>query len=338
MEVNKLNNKKILFVTTKYFEYYKDMETVLRDKGASVTTFIDDPYQKYNAEFLSLRAGRKLKPWVIRKYEQGILKKIKGQDFDYIFFVRGSALLSHSFLSALKALYPQTPFLLYEWDSINNFNYLPFTHYFDSVLTFDYKDSTDHRFHYLPLFALMHFFETKDKPMSERKIDFTILGYGRKHRLITGTEIVRQCEAQQRSYLFKLYEPWVWFFVSNFLAEKLSFVKKVMRWSNNFKGITFVSIPKNKWKEILADTRIVVDLPHPAQTGLTIRTFEALASGCHLWTTNVNIKNESFYNPENITIFDAEQFVLPPVPEDNKQSFSGFSLSSWIDNIFKTVK
>lgn len=337
MEPNKLNNKKILLITTKYFGYYHDMEKVLREKGATVTTFIDDPYQKYNAEYLSLRFGRKFKPLVHRKYEGSILGKIKGQDFDYIFFVRGSALLSHSFLTALKAAYPKVPFLLYEWDSINNFNYLPFTPYFDSVLTFDYKDSKDHNFHYLPLFALMHFFDAKNKPMAARNIDFTILGYGRKHRLITGNAIVKQCEAQNRTYVFKLYEPMIWFLVSNLLAEKLGFVKKVLRWPKHFKGVTFFSIGKNKWKEILADTKIVVDMPHPAQTGLTIRTFESLASGCHLWTTNVNIKNEAFYNPENITIFDAENFVLPGVPADNKQSFDGFSLSSWIDNIFKTV-
>ena len=66
-------------------------------------------------------------------------------------------------------------------------------------------------------------------------------------------------------------------------------------------------------KEILnlfATTNTIIDFPSSFQTGLTIRTFETLGSGNKLITTNKNIANEPFYNPEFINIIDINNFNL----------------------------
>ena len=65
-----------------------------------------------------------------------------------------------------------------------------------------------------------------------------------------------------------------------------------------------------KWRKQVTDyignSRVVLDLPHPMQTGLTMRTIEAIGSKKKLITTNVDIVNYDFYNPKNILLIERE--------------------------------
>ena len=47
----------------------------------------------------------------------------------------------------------------------------------------------------------------------------------------------------------------------------------------------------------MKDCHAVLDIEHPKQVGLTMRTFEVLASGRKLITTNRSIINHEFYDP-----------------------------------------
>ena len=66
-------------------------------------------------------------------------------------------------------------------------------------------------------------------------------------------------------------------------------------------------------KEILnyfARALCIIDFPSSFQTGLTMRTFETLAAGKKLITTNKYITNEPFYNPEYIQVIDTDNYRL----------------------------
>ena len=84
----------------------------------------------------------------------------------------------------------------------------------------------------------------------------------------------------------------------------------------------------------------VLDIQHPTQRGLTMRTFEALAAQTKLITTNSAIQYYDFYDPENIAIIDRESPVLPdgfldtpyaPVP---KGVTDKYSINNWIRTLF----
>lgn len=68
------------------------------------------------------------------------------------------------------------------------------------------------------------------------------------------------------------------------------------------KGIHFSTMPRNKYASLLANTKIVIDMPSPSQVGSTMRTIESLSMNKKLFTTNKNIVNESFYNAANIVV------------------------------------
>lgn len=52
----------------------------------------------------------------------------------------------------------------------------------------------------------------------------------------------------------------------------------------------------------LACSNVILDLPFQGQNGYTHRLIEALANGKKVITTNSNIKNESFFNSEQIDL------------------------------------
>ena len=106
----------------------------------------------------------------------------------------------------------------------------------------------------------------------------------------------------------------------------------------------FGALSREKFKALLLRSRYVLDLPSPTQSGITLRTYEALASGCCFVTTNKKMANEPFYNERFINIIDQEELEekLPLVIQNNVKntdllSRDRYSLTSWINAIFSTV-
>ena len=87
---------------------------------------------------------------------------------------------------------------------------------------------------------------------------------------------------------------------------------------------------------IVDNTKIVLDIQHPKQTGLTMRTIEMIGMNKKLITTNESIKKYDFYNPGNVMVIDRDKVVIPydfldsayiPLPKD---IYEKYSLKSWI--------
>ncbi|MFH4210110.1 lipopolysaccharide biosynthesis protein, partial [Acinetobacter baumannii] len=62
--------------------------------------------------------------------------------------------------------------------------------------------------------------------------------------------------------------------------------------------------------KLYAKSNVILDISHPGQSGLTMRTFEAIGAGKKLITTNLNIKEYPFYNSDNIFIISRDKLVL----------------------------
>jgi len=108
----------------------------------------------------------------------------------------------------------------------------------------------------------------------------------------------------------------------------------------NFNKINFKPISLKRIKDIYAKTNTILDVHNPKQSGLTMRTFEALGSGKKLMTTNFNIKKEPFFNTDYILTFKLLDDVKPEVIDafirnsGNGISLDQYKLSSWLHNIF----
>jgi spore maturation protein CgeB len=103
----------------------------------------------------------------------------------------------------------------------------------------------------------------------------------------------------------------------------------------------FAPLPREKVQRVFARSLSILDIQHPRQSGLTMRTFEALGSGKKLITTNPEIAEYDFFNSQNIRIIDR---INPEIPEDffktpylhpSQEVYSRHSISGWVDEIFK---
>jgi hypothetical protein len=101
--------------------------------------------------------------------------------------------------------------------------------------------------------------------------------------------------------------------------------------------------------EVFARSKCVIDIQRTGQSGLTMRTFEALASGAVLVTTNEAIRNEPFYDPVRVVILPegdpikARALIVRALhaytddPGWVSRSLAPYSLSTWVQTISTRV-
>jgi hypothetical protein len=105
---------------------------------------------------------------------------------------------------------------------------------------------------------------------------------------------------------------------------------------NPFVEVIRKPIPLNEITKMIEKSKAVLDIQRNNQLGLTFRVFESLGAQKKLITTNNDIKNYDFYNPNNILVIDAENPIIPKsffetdyenVPEP---ILSKYKLENWV--------
>lgn len=331
-----LSNKKILFISTKYFGYDKEIRNSIKQTGAYITFYYDDPfdYLKFiNARIVQHKLSAKAKQYAYDKLQFFILRRTRKNKFDFIFFLKGS-LLTVPFLTALRAQHPEAIFIQYQWDSIRNYNYQSFLPFFELSFSFDITDAqSNSSIQYLPMFARDEFYELKNKRQTTKQVyDVLFVGSNHSNRLLSMRKLQEQLYLQGYKVKSFVYLPFLVGLNGVFITRQL---KK--------DELMFGAVTKNKLKRLLLATRYVLDLPSPGQTGVTPRALEALASGCSLITTNVFIKEEPFYKEASIKIIDPDTSLTNSIAAMLKQPYAieaqvnveAYALSNWIKNIFQ---
>lgn len=90
----------------------------------------------------------------------------------------------------------------------------------------------------------------------------------------------------------------------------------------------------------LQQAKILLDFNRPGQNGLSFRVFESIGLEKKLITTNMDIKNYDFYNPNNILIIDEKNPKIPlsffqtDYQELPKTIRDHYQLSNWIQQLF----
>jgi hypothetical protein len=112
-------NKKILFIGPKYFNYETNIINELITFGATVR-FIPE-----NLDYFSIWLNfiNKLPKFISNYFNNDFflkrIKKVQNLDFDYVLVIRGR-LISPHVMSYLRNKLKNIPFIMYQWDSINN--------------------------------------------------------------------------------------------------------------------------------------------------------------------------------------------------------------------------
>lgn len=322
-----LHRKRILLIAPKYYGYGRMIQEKLEENGAEVFWIYQGIYE-INAVYSALyKYTKRISEYICKSYYHREINRLP-QKIDYVLVIKGHS-LTGSIMESMKRKFPDSKFIMYQWDSaINEKNALILEKYFDKVFTFDRSDAEQYSWIYRPLF-----FDQNLCKVTEKTIDLTYIATIHTQRVRILHEIEKL--AQEKGY--KLF--------SYLVCTGLGYIKRkyimhdpvysgLCRKEVNFQGMSIEDT-----QNIFDKTKIVVDYTNPYQTGLTMRTIESFGHKCKLVTNNKQIKNERFYNEENILIYEEaieipDEFVQQSYHEPTEDNYFYYSLNGWLNTIF----
>ncbi|MBL4679993.1 MAG: hypothetical protein JKY88_04625 [Pseudomonadales bacterium] len=278
-----ISGKHILLVAPVSYQYHRLIHNQLKKLAASVTFHGD--YSEGLLQAMCKRLGVFNQLNTVR--EQALVQKLKNSPLDIVLVFRG-ATLSQNFLINLKEQHADACFILYQWDSLKNNTYEQLIPFFDYVASFDPVDCKTLDIDYLPLF-----YAGKGGPFREnqKNQDLVFIGAYTEERRDFVQKIERLCTTKQiRLHTF--------FFIPLLAYLKLFFQGRILP------SLHFRRLEHATSMTILTQSHCVLDFHHKDQSGLTMRTIEAIALGCKLVTCNKSIRDEPFYDPACIQVID----------------------------------
>lgn len=312
----------VLLIAPKFYNYHLRIKEELEQQGNKVDLFCE--YREKYFLFTRFVSSQK-KEQNNLKIQKSILKYIGNKKYDIVLVIVGRFITKY-FIENLKQQQQQAKFVLYLWDDVDRCqSFEIIKSYFDKISSFDRKDCLKYSFEFLPLF-----YSDEYKPDSSIKKDISVYGafFAHSDRL----KIINKIAPQTENGFYYVY-----------ISSKIQYLKyKFQKLKNHQIHLTTKSIKEHENIKNMQKSTCILDIQHPSQTGLTIRTIEAI--GCHkkIITTNGDIVNYDFYDPDNILVIDRDK---PLIPQNflkkeyrtlNRKIYENYSIHSFIRKLIST--
>ncbi len=321
----------ILYLNHDFFEYDKAISAQINNMGHNVFSY---KYVRMPNHFELNKCNNEIGSaytLACHNKQKKILNEIKRKKivFDTVLVTAGH-MLEENLLISLKKMYPTAKFVWYLWDNVASVScYETNRFYFDTIISFDKIEAYEKGMEYLPLFYVY------EKRNMSKLYDLSYIGTYQKEREELCAQIA-QCELFKKKYIY-LYQK-----KGYNLVEQVYKAYSKMRNKSELTD-THVFDRKLDYREtinIIAQSKIVLDICYSFQTGLSIRTFEAMATRSKLITTNKSISKYDFYNPNNILIIAPhnlgeipESFVTSEYEDVDEEIFRKYSIQNWCRNM-----
>lgn len=326
-----LEGKKVLLLSVQTFNYEKVIADKLRSYGAKVDYYDERPTNSLFAKGI-IRLKRSLYQKKIDNYYKHLLKKVSSINYDYLFVIRGEVVPSF-FLEQFREANPACKLLFYTWDSFTNHTHpITILKFFDKKFTFDSNDAAKYDLSFRPLFYIQEY-EAIRKQQDTVEFDLLFLGTAHSDRYKIGNEVIKWCSLNNLSSFAYYYMHGRLVFLFKRFFDK-TFEKF------DYKKLSFKSLTASEIINLYTKSSVILDINHPGQNGLTMRTFEALGAGKKIITTNKEVVKYPFYDENNILVIDRENPVLNLQFFDRSfvsidgELLEKMSLSGWVYSIF----
>ena len=316
--------KKILLVCPDFYDYKDKIESELLSMGYDVTSINERP-RRYIYSFVKRFFPKFLSDFFYDYYFCTYLG-VLDQGYDEFLCIRGEV-ISESFLRKLLVKNPKMKSTLYQWDSLKVVNFLRISKYFDNVKTFDLADSKNYGLEYLPLFYGEEY--SYQSNAVNIKYDIVYIASFNNERYRTLKKIKQQCERDDISHYFHLYISLV-----DFIKLKLFSALDI-----SHKDVKFNILSRNDVANFNFQSRCILDIENIMQTGFTMRTFESLATGRLLITTNSNINQLTqfighFYALEREYLNLPVELIKSYQPK-HSNFIEDYTLSKWLSKVIQ---
>jgi hypothetical protein len=321
-----LKGKKVVFIAPEFFGYDMAIERALTKQGATVFRLKDRPFSSAIANAFT-KIFTKTVRILLDHYYYSRLADIPC-DFDFVLVINGQT-VSRNILNKLKIKNDKAKFVLYMWDSLKNrSSILDNLDLFNS--RFSFERDTGALFKFRPLF-----FEPKVSVNSHEEVYLmSFIGTAHSDRFAVINKINASLNFKACFWYLFLQAKWVfyWYKISrrDFANAKIS-------------DFYFLPISSSDAHDVFTKSKIIVDVEHPLQKGLTSRTLEVLGAGKKLVTTNKDIINYDFFEYGNICIIDR---LNPRIPKDfiekkfkpySSKILHFYSVDGWLSEVLSDV-
>lgn len=313
-----LKGKRILFICPPFFDYHTVIGEELNALGAIVDYFADRPLNFTYVVLRNINEGLLLR--YQKMYWKGIIRRILDNQYDYLFVIRGER-LPKMFFDFFQSSSPKAHKIMYQWDSMKNNDYSKILPFFHRVFTFDRADAEMlENTTYHPLFYRK---EYEMIPASQNRHEALFIGTYQPARYQSLLKLIKHFNEMQINIKILLYIPFYHYLKLFFQGRRV-----------NLNITTFKSVPFKKVLKMYEKASIIIDLAHEQQTGLTMRTMEALGANKYLLTNNINIKREEFYNEHEIFMISEPIKLSNEKPTAVSSKIKKYRIDSWILSLF----
>lgn len=323
-------SRRVLLIAPRFFGYEEDIRSEIERRGFAVDLLPDRPFRSP-----VLVAAAKIRPELTFIYTdclyRRLLESFGARHYEMILVVNGQT-VSRAMLRFLRASYPRSRFVLYMWDSVENRPIvLSKLDQFDSSYSFDPESARRYGMTLRPLFFSKSF---EEMPYAEIAFDLSFVGTMHTDRYAVIDRVRRHLPKGVRTYWYMyLKAPWVYYWSR---AVKPS-MKQTS--SSDFK---FVPLSREGVQLTFARSHAILDVEHPQQRGLTMRTFETLGARRKLVTTNAQIRDYDFFSDRNVCVIDREYPAIPraflesPFEAIPPDTYRRYTLAGWAEEVLAT--
>ncbi len=325
-----LHGKKILLIAPNNFSYGHLIRNKLVQLGAHVVLWND---RSQNSSFG--KAVLRVFPEALRSDSTKMFAQ-KSEidsvvDFDVVLCVIGEAIFPET-LEALRIANPNAKLIWYMWDSFENKPHLRRNHgLFDSSFTFDPEDAMRYGMSFRPLFFVEDVISEVDLLPA---YELSFVGTVHADRISVVSRVFNEVErlgGETFSYFFSPSRPiGVW---HQMKANALGSTRKCT--------VRYDALSRELFLDSLWRSTAVIDVQHPSQRGLTMRSLEVTGAGRKLVTTNSAITEYDLYDPSRIAVIDRakpifdKSFFDTPASPLNPALRHKYSLTGWIADVFE---
>lgn len=318
----------VLLVSPLTFSYHVTICDALRQIGFNPIWW-NDKASTSTLYKLALRLLPRLTRLVTEKHFIEQIDQMPADSVDHVLIIKAEGMTARV-VRHLRARHPRATLGLHLWDGKENVSgidkLVPLA---DAVSSFDPVDARENGWHYRPLFA-------RNVAMSaaacELKVfDWCFIGtiHSDRHRVISRLRKVTGGAA--RSFVFAYFQ--------SPMVLKLRKLIDWTLWSAPKGTLSTMPMAAADVARITARSRAVLDVEHPRQRGLTMRTIETLLAGNKLLTTNKHLLGCDLYDSSRAQIIDRNAPLIDPiflgqaVKPISKELRDCYSCEAWVKEL-----
>ncbi|EDP97866.1 hypothetical protein U8527_17905 [Kordia algicida OT-1] len=312
-------SKKILIIAPFAFGYTAHIQKALQQYAHvdAQILYLDKPAFQYKNTlhkarnfFSKLFLGKNLKKTFVTDRIKVSLTKLGKQD--EIFIIRPD-MLSDDLLKFIKS--KTQKIIAYYYDSTRRFprkvDIIPM---FDKVYSYDRLDVSKYNLSFLTNYIF--------EESNHAELDYQFFNISTNdYRFPLIENLAKYLKEKNWSYNIQVYNG------SDMPAEYVEII-------TTQKSIQEVS-------ELIQKAKIIVEIQRTEQVGLSFRIFEALGHHKKLITTNKDIVNYDFYDPQNILVVDEHTIEIPAdfvtslYKNIDEAILAKYKIENWVKHIFE---